>query len=232
MYSISVVTPVYNEAKLIKKAIKKIDNFLSQNFENYEIIIVESGSTDGTYKFCEEIKKDNPKVKLVHEISRNGFGAAIKLGFNKAKKDLLWVITADIPFPLNSIKRALPLLKLHGCVLSYRSQDNRIIYRKIQSYFYNQLIKVCLQLKVRHINSGFKVYKKKHVRKFNIISNGWFFDAEIIYEIEKKGISYIEIPVQLIEYKNHKSSINLLTPFTMLIEMWTFLRLKRSKKFN
>ena len=78
---ISIVIPIYNEQRGIKNSIKKIRDFLKKNFKKFEIIIVESGSTDGSNKICQEVVKKNKNIKLINEKTRNGFGSALKKAF-------------------------------------------------------------------------------------------------------------------------------------------------------
>ena len=69
-------------------------------------------------------------------------------------------MTLDIPFPLEAIFLALPLLDSHDCVLSYRSRDPRRAARRLESAAYNLLLHVLLGIRARHANSAFKVAKQ------------------------------------------------------------------------
>lgn len=225
-YSISVIIPVYNEVNLIKNSLRKIDRFLEQQFSDYEMIVIESGSTDGTYDACDSMSSSLSYLKVIHEGARKGFGSALRLGYENASKDLVWLVTVDLPFPLEAILKALPLLSDYDCILSYRSSDHRDFKRRIQSFVYSALIQVLLGVKARNVNSAFKVIKRSVLSKMRLTSDGWFIDAELLYNFNKMHVSYAEIPVPLIESKSHKSSVTLLTPLSMLRESFYFM-LKR-----
>lgn len=225
-YSISVITPVYNEVGLLESSISYIDTFLAQHFKEYEILLVESGSTDGSAEICDELANKLPNLKLIHEGGRNGFGSALKLGYKNVTKDLVWLITVDLPFPLEAIQSALPLLSKYDCVLSYRSQDDRTTFRKIQSFIYNTLVKTVLGLRVKHVNSAFKVFKRQIVQNITLQSKGWLLDAETLYQIKQHKVSYIEIPVELIDRKFGNSSIKLSTGISVLKELLHLVRTK------
>ena len=225
-YSISVVIPVYNEIRFLESAVCYIDSFLAEHFHDYEIILIESGSTDGSGEACDELAAKLPSLRLIHEGSRNGFGSALRLGYKNATKDLVWLITVDLPFPLDSILRALPLLSRYDCVLSYRSKDNRKLFRKFQSIVYNTLVKTTLGLSVKHVNSAFKVFKRPIIQGMTLTSNGWFIDAEVLYTIKKNNISYIEIPIELIDRKSGASSIKFSAPLYLIKELAYFLKEK------
>ena len=222
-YSISVVIPVYNEVKLIKNALRKIDRFLSKHFLDYEMIVIESGSTDGTNKACDQMETSLSNLKVIHEGVRRGLGSAIRLGYKNASKDLIWLVTVDLPFSLEAILKAVPLLSSCDCVLSYRSSDKRSLRRRIQSFFYSILIWILLGINAATVKSAFKVFKRKILKNIKLTSNGWFIDAELVYYIKKLRISYAEIPVPLIEDRFHKSSVTLLTPLSILKESFCFM---------
>ena len=222
MYSISAIVPVFNEKIVLKESIDIINKFLLKNFSDYEILVIESGSTDGSGEICDELAEKYEFVTVIHESQRNGFGSALKIGYQNAIKDLIWLITLDLPFPLESILNAIPKLSNYNCVLSYRCNDNRNWKRKLQSIAYNKIIKLSLGLKVKHVNSVFKVFKRDIIQNMNITSDGWFIDAEIIYWLQQKNISFVELPVELIDRKEGQSKITLLSILTILKELFSF----------
>lgn len=224
--SISVIIPVYNENALLEKSIAHISKFLKTHFRDYEIIIVESGSNDGSFETCDRIAINCSNINVMHEGARNGFGSAFMMGCKNAKKDLIWLITVDLPFLLDHIFRALPLLDKYDCVLSFRSEDRRNIYRKFQSVIYNALAKWLLGLDVKHVNSAFKVFKREVIEKIEFVSRGWFIDTEIVYRLKENNIPYTEIAVPLIDRSAGESTINLFTPVSMLKELIYFLGAK------
>lgn len=225
-FSITVLVPVYNEANALVPGIETISRFMVDNKFDYELLLIESGSTDGTSTRCDELAKRLPNVRVVHEGARNGFGSAIKLGYKLAEKDLVWLVTVDLFFPLEAVLQALPLLESNDYVLSYRSEDNRTRYRKFQSFVYNRLIRLVLGLRVKHVNSGFKILKRHIVQSVNLRSKGWFIDAELLYRLQQAGYRSATIPVPLIDRTNGRSSVRTLTFLAVLKELREFLRAK------
>jgi glycosyltransferase involved in cell wall biosynthesis len=229
-YSMSVIIPVYNEVELLSEAVHRVNAFIATHFGDYEIVIIESGSTDGTGDLTDRLASEIPRVRVIHEGRRNGFGSALKRGYKEATKDWVWFITADTPFPLESMLDAMTLFPTNDCVLSYRSEDTRKnFFRKIQSVVYNTLVKTTLGLRVKHVNSAFKVFKREVIQSLPLISNGWFIDAETLYWLTKRKVKYTEIPVPLIDRTGGHSTITLSTPITLLKELRHFLR--ERKKF-
>jgi glycosyltransferase involved in cell wall biosynthesis len=222
--SVSVVTPVYNERQLLSDAVHSIDRFLAGHLDDYELILVESGSTDGSDVECDRLAAELERVIVIHEGTRRGFGSAVRRGYAAASKELLWLVTVDLPFPLDSLADACQLIDDYPCVLSYRSIDVRGVARKAQSLVYNRLIKLCLGIRARQVNSAFKLLDRQVVQGLPLISDGWFLDAELVYRLERSQVPYTQIPVPLVDRQAGRSSVRLTTSLTLLRELLLFLR--------
>jgi glycosyltransferase involved in cell wall biosynthesis len=192
-----VIVPVYNEQELVAPAIAAIDRFLGEHFDDYEVVIVESGSTDRTGAACDAVAAQFSTVRVFHEGGRNGFGSAVRAGCGLASKNWVWPLVVDMPFRLEAMLDALPLMTTHDAVLSYRSRDPRGVYRRFQSALFNHASRLLLGVRVRHVNSAFKVVRTSVMRSLSLTQKGWLLDAELIVGLERKGIRYAEIPVEL-----------------------------------
>jgi glycosyltransferase involved in cell wall biosynthesis len=205
--SLSVIVPVYNEALVLEQAVHRILSFVRLHFPSRELIIVESGSTDDSGARCDALAASCQEVRVIHEGERRGFGSAMRVGYAAARNDLVWLVTVDIPFPLEAILQALPLLERFDCVLSYRSHDARSWMRRVQSSVYNVLVQKLLGVQARHVNSAFKLFKREVVASLPLQSNGWFFDAELLFRIQQEGARWTEIPVEVVVRDTGRSSV-------------------------
>ena len=196
---LTAVMPVYNEIDLCEFALRRLHKFLTDHFPDFEIIVIESGSSDGTAEVVDRLVQELINIQVIHETVRNGMGAAIRLGYARATKPYIFLVTADIPFPLETLIRAVPLLNQHDCVLSFRDEDSRSFLRRFQSLVYVYLIRHSLGLRMKSVNSAFKLIPTNFVQSLDLVSTAWFLDAEILYWISEKGLRYAEIPVPLIE---------------------------------
>ncbi len=217
--SLSMILPIYNEIEILESNLIHIDAFLRQHFTDYEILIVESASTDGTAEACDRLAERMPTVRVIHEGGRNGIGSATRLGFKHATKDWTWRYAIDLPCPLAAVLQAVPLFDKYDCVLSYRSDDDRNAFRKLQSFVFNQLVKLGLGVKVRHVNSAFKVFKTPLLQRFPLASNTGFVDTEMVYWTFQHRLSWVEIPVALTERTGGQSSVTLGDPLRYLGEL-------------
>ena len=217
--SVSVIIPVCNEAELLSGMLNDTLAFLQSQKISFEIIIIESGSTDESLKICQRFTATHPDVKLIVEGRRNGFGAAILEGLKAATKDFIWVVSVDCPFDLDAFTRARPLLSKYDFVLSYRHEDDRSLFRKIQSFFFNRVARNSLGIPFKHVNSAFKLMRRQRLLDMNLQSRGWLIDAEVLVRIHQLGAPFIEIPVKLNDRTAGASKVHWLTPFLMLRDL-------------
>ena len=211
---ISVITPVYNEERSLKKNFSKIYKFLFNNFSSFEIILIESGSSDKSNLLCKKYEKLK-NVKLFVQKNREGFGSAIKLGIKKISGEFFCVLPIDLCFNLSEL--AILNKKKFDLLTSYRIIDNRNILRKLQSYIYNIFIKIIFGLNFKSINSLPKIYKSSFIKKKKLYSKGGTIDAEILFHFKKKNKQEI-IPVKFINRKYGSSKIKLLDIINIVID--------------
>lgn len=89
---ISVIIPLYNRKSFIRQAVNSV---LAQDFDSYEIIILDNQSTDGGYELCQELYGNNPKVNLIRQNFRCGLGAARNMGISLARGKYIAFLDSD-----------------------------------------------------------------------------------------------------------------------------------------
>lgn len=218
--SVSVVMPIYNEADLLQPAVAKVSEYLAVRPEwEFEILIVESGSTDGSDQIADEIAASNASVRVIHEGAKRGFGSGLRLGYAQARMDWLWLVTADLPFPLDAFDRAAAYVDDYEAILSYRSADNRSVLRHVWSAGFKWLSKLILGLPFKSVNSAFKLLRRDLVARLELQANGWIIDAELLRGIHRSGAAWVEIAVPLVERTAGTSSVGLTAPLAMLADL-------------
>ena len=220
--SVSVIVPVYNEIELCDGAVRTMHGFLRQHGVPSEIVLIESGSTDGSGAVCDRLAEQLPEVRVIHEGRRNGMGAALRLGYANARMQLAWLVTVDLPFHLETLLQALPLMGTHDCVLSYRVGDARSTMRRFQSWAYSTLIRVALGLPMRSVNSAFKLFRLDFVQSLPLVSKGWFLDTELLYWVVRRRLRYAEIAVALLDRQAGTSKVSGMAWLATLRELFAF----------
>jgi|LakMenE18May11ns_1017448.scaffolds.fasta_scaffold9950327_5 glycosyltransferase involved in cell wall biosynthesis len=226
--SISIILPIYNEEKNLEVSINKMYFFFKKNRFDFEIIIVESGSTDNSLKICKILKKRFNRLIIVVEKKKRGYGSAVKLGVSKSKKNFICIYHPDQPFSLNFIKKYYPYTRYYDFVLSYRSDDKRNFFRKIQSSVYNKSINFLFRINIKHINSAFKIIKSAILKGMQLKHNNWLIDLEILLKMKKNNYNYIELPTPILDRKFNKSKVSYFTFLGIFIDVF-FLFFKKKK---
>ena len=129
----SVIVPMYNASKSIKLC---LDSILRQNFDDYEVIIINDGSTDDSESICREIASGNDKVFLC-TFENGGVGKARKRGIQRARGDFLIFADVDDFISPDLLKTLAEIIELHGDVELIRYQVNLInddIHKDHQRY--------------------------------------------------------------------------------------------------
>ena len=103
--SISVVIPAYNEGENIKSAVMSAYGFLRANFSDFEIIVVDDGSTDSTVRVLDSLS--GLPLKLLHNGVNKGKGYSVKRGAGVAQKDYILFCDADLSTPLKEVSKLL-----------------------------------------------------------------------------------------------------------------------------
>jgi glycosyltransferase involved in cell wall biosynthesis len=112
---ISVIIPLYNRIDYIKET---IDSVFSQGVDNIELLVVDDGSTDGSYEFVEELMISQPIISLLAHPNRanKGQSAALNIGLKESKGEYIAILDSDDMFADNKLKNQLAYLELHDNV--------------------------------------------------------------------------------------------------------------------
>ena len=206
--SLSVIVPLYNKEIFIKSTLDNISLLLKDI--DYEIIVVENGSTDNSKQVLRSYINSNENLPLVPISSKKGLGNALKAGIKASKKDFIMCIPADFTSGKSEIKFFLTNGD-HDYVIGSRtlssniSRDkNRILVSSVLHIF-NKFI---LNIPIKDTQFTFIIRTNlANQLILNCKSTGFYITAEMIYFALKKNVQILEIPVFLTEDKRNKTTI-------------------------
>jgi len=166
--NISIIIPVYNEELSIKSLYFEIKKSII-DFNEYEIIFVNDGSTDKSANVINEILADNPKVILI-DLNRNyGKSDALNEAFKLAQYDYIVTLDADLQDDPNEIKKLVDMLDNNwDCVSGWKKNRKDPLSKTIPSFFFNKFINFFSGLKLHDLNCGIKAYRKNAIKTLNI----------------------------------------------------------------
>jgi len=194
--SITVVFPMFNEEAYVERAVNAVRDVLGATDHDYEIVVVDDASTDGTGAIADALAVADPRVRVVHNEVNLRLGGALRAGYAAATKDLVFYTDADLPIDLAELPRAVRLLEYQQAdiVAAYRhDRTSEGWLRTIYTFSYNLLIRILFGLKVRDVNFAFKLFRRSVLDRFPLKSNGSFIDAEFLLRARKHGCPIIQI---------------------------------------
>ena len=195
---VSIIIPVFNEVDAIEKLVENTQNLrnLGLNFE-YEIIIVDDGSTDGTEATLKEIQLTNQNLHVVSLVRNYGQSTALQAGFDHSTGDVLITMDGDLQNDPADIPKIIDVLNNNheiDLVAGWRKdRQDSVLNRKLPSMFANYLISYTTGIKLRDYGCSLKGYRRELVSKFRLYGEMHRFIPAIAAEV---GAKIIEIPVK------------------------------------
>lgn len=186
--SVSFVFPMFNEADNIETTIRRATGLAAQISDDYEIVVADDASTDGSGDLIDQIAAKDPHIKPVHLKNNLKFGGALNAGLMASRKDVIIYTDSDFPAREEDIKKAVQLLDEADIVTAYSlAIKDSSLKRILMSKVYNFLVQSLFGLHLKDINSGMKIYKREVLQGLNLRSKSPFIDVEIFAEAIKRG---------------------------------------------
>jgi glycosyltransferase involved in cell wall biosynthesis len=194
-HGLSIFLPAYNEEENAASAVEQVSAVAQELGIEYEIILVNDGSSDRTGEIGRELEGHIPNYRLVEHYPNRGYGGALKAGFEAATLDLVAFVPADKQFDFGEIDRFLAKIKDADIVCGYRAnrQDNAV--RKFNAMGWNTLVRLMFGYLCRDIDCGFKMLRRELVDHVNLVSNGAMIDTELLAGAKARGYRIAEVPV-------------------------------------
>lgn len=195
MKGISVVVPVYNEALVIESVLRSLDAILRTTCEEYEIIVVDDGSTDGT---SEVLRRNSSEIRVVGHRSNRGYGAALKSGIRNSRYDVVLFTDGDGTYPHSAIPQLLQRIIEKDMVVGARIGDDvRIpVARRPAKWILNQLANYLSGTKIPDLNSGLRAIKKNLLQNYlHLLPDGFSFTTTITLAMTSDGYQIEYIPI-------------------------------------
>ena len=186
--AISFVIPTYNESANIEETARKVARLAKELADDYEIILADDASSDGTGDIADRLSKEDAHIRSVRLKTNTKFGGALIAGLKRASKEIIIYTVADLPVKEDDVKKGLALLDRADVVTGYSLvlKDDSL-KRIVMSRVYNFLVQALFGFSIKDINSGFKIYRSKVIKDLRLISKSPFVDVEIFAEARKRG---------------------------------------------
>lgn len=168
--NISVVIPLFNEEESLPELVSWIDRVMKANAFSYEVILVDDGSTDASWKVIKKLASENASVKGIKFRRNYGKSAALNEGFALAAGDVVITMDADLQDSPEEIPGLYQMIAGEGydLVSGWKKQRHDPITKTIPSRFFNRVTRCMSGIKLHDFNCGLKAYKREVVKSIEI----------------------------------------------------------------
>ena len=225
----SVVIPCFNEALGVNKTLNEIfDVFNSQ--KDFEVIIIDDGSTDETLAQLHKIALERPRLKILQNNTNKGYGASLKKGILAAKGDFMVITDADGTYPSEEIPNLLDLLETCDMSVGARigPDVNIPLIRRPAKWVLLCYARWMARADIKDLNSGLRAFRKADALQFfHLLPQGFSFTSTITLAMHIDGLNVIYHPI---DYRKRlgKSSIrpihDTLAFFTLVLKTTMYFR--------
>ena len=168
---ISVIVPLFNEEESLAKLSEWIDRVMKENSLSYEIIMIDDGSKDDSWKVIEGLSEKNPCIRGIKFRRNYGKSAALNVGFEHAEGDVVITMDADLQDSPDEIPELFRMIKQDGYDLVSgwkKVRYDSTLAKNIPSKLYNATTRWLSGIKLHDFNCGLKAYKKKVVKSIEV----------------------------------------------------------------
>src|SRR3989344_3173838 len=203
MDSFSIVVPIYNEEKILKKCIVTLYKKLSKEYRKFELLLVENGSTDQTLQIGRELCTKYPQLKLI-SLPFPSFGVAVREGIAKARFSIIVIYNADW-WDVEFLKRAHKMLGKNTMVVGSKRldtrKDKRPFIRKLGSFVFVLILKKGFNYGGSDTH-GIKMFRKNEiVPLLKQCVTLEIIESELLVRAKREGFTIKEIPVAIREIR-------------------------------
>lgn len=196
---LSVFLPVYNEEANLKNVVLATKKVLQNVASEWELIIVDDGSTDSSPGLIKELAESDSRIRVVTHKVNEGYGASIASGLYESKYPWITFTDSDGQFDFAEIVNFISKQKETNAdlVIGFYKKRQVSTFKIITSKLWELTVFILFGLKVRDIDCGFKLISKKAVYAIPPLESkrGAFISSELLIKARKKGFRIVEIPV-------------------------------------
>lgn len=231
---ITAFFPAYNDSHTIASLVERVEPILSGVTDDYEVVVVDDGSTDGTGALLDELARRRPHLRVVHHPANRGYGAALRTGLGEATKDLVFYTDGDGQYDVTEITRLLSLMRQGVDVVNgYKLERADKPYRVVLGALYNRVASTAFRLPIRDVDCDFRLIRTRALRGIELESSTGAICVELVHKLHAGGAVFAEAPVHHYPRRHGRSQFftprRVLRTVVDLSVLWARLVLSRCR---
>ena len=193
---LSMFFPAYNDGGTIASLVIRAVQTASRLTPDFEVIVVNDGSTDATKDIAEELMRTYPQVRVINHPTNRGYGGALRTGFAAATKDLIAYTDGDAQYDPTEIE--VLWNRLAGdvdMVTSYKIRRSDPLHRIVIGRIYHHTVKLLFRLRVRDVDCDFRLMRREIFDRVKLERDTGVICLEMMRKIQDAGFRVVEVPV-------------------------------------
>lgn len=230
--SLTVFFPCFNDSGTIGSLVVEANVVASEYTSDYEILVVDDGSTDSSPALLQELQKKYPRLRVIRHGRNAGYGAALQSGFAHASKDLIFYTDGDGQYDVFELRRLLQVMQegvdvVNGYKIARCDPWHRIIIGKL----YLRLMRLLFNFHVRDVDCDFRLIRRRVFDTIRLHHTSGVVCLELVKKLELAGYRFVDFPVHHYHRQYGRSQFfnvrRLLVTGVNILRLWWELMIRR-----
>jgi glycosyltransferase involved in cell wall biosynthesis len=194
--SLSVFFPAYNDAGTIGSLVIRAVQTAGRLTPDFEVIVVDDGSSDATAQIVDELARTYPQVRAVHHEKNRGYGGALRTGFASATRELIAYTDGDAQYDPAELELLWNRLTDEAdMVTGYKIRRSDPLHRVIIGRVYHHTVRLLFRLNVRDVDCDFRLMRREIFDRISLERDTGVICLEMMRKIRDAGFRVVEVPV-------------------------------------
>jgi glycosyltransferase involved in cell wall biosynthesis len=194
--SVSAFFPCFNDAESIGKMVREVHHALELLVEDFEVVVVNDGSTDASAEVLDALAADLPRLAVVHHPHNRGYGAALITGFATASRPWIFYTDGDAQYDASEVAVLVSAVTPHiDIAQGYKIGRGDPWYRIVIGRVYHHVVKAMFALPGRDTDCDFRLFRRALLDQAPLRSTSGVICVEMMRKFHRAGARFVEVPV-------------------------------------
>ncbi|MFZ4515658.1 MAG: glycosyltransferase family 2 protein [Acidimicrobiia bacterium] len=194
--SVSAFFPCYNDEHTIGEMVGKVEKALEESGVDYEILVVNDGSSDNSANVLDALQAEHPKLRVITHNKNRGYGGALQSGIENSIKDWVFYTDGDGQYDPSEITKLIQLASADvDVVQGYKIGRSDSLMRKIVGRTYHHGVAILFNLEVEDVDCDFRLMRRTKLREFRLVNTSGAITLELCRKLQETGARWVQTGV-------------------------------------